>query len=68
VANVEIDVRVLEIQFRTHAGVAKSMRDIDLRIDEGETLCLIGESGSGKSVMAHPIMRLLLATGDIRSI
>jgi ABC-type dipeptide/oligopeptide/nickel transport system ATPase component len=46
--NVEIDVRRLEIRLRTHAGGMKSLRGIDLRINEGETLCLVGEFGSGR--------------------
>lgn len=45
--------------FDTEDGVVQSVRGIDLRIEAGETLALVGESGCGKSVTALSAMRLL---------
>jgi ABC-type dipeptide/oligopeptide/nickel transport system ATPase component len=65
VPNVEIDVWELESQFRTCVGVITSLRGIDLRINEGGTLGLVGGSRRGKSVPVHSVMRLLPVSGDI---
>jgi len=45
--------------FLTHEGVVKAVTGVDLSIRRGETLCLVGESGCGKTVTALSIMRLL---------
>lgn len=52
-------VKNLEIEFETKIGVVKVAEDISFEIYEGETLCLVGESGCGKSVVAMSIMGLL---------
>ncbi|MHA1169024.1 MAG: ABC transporter ATP-binding protein [Candidatus Hodarchaeales archaeon] len=54
-----ISIRGLKVYFFTEEGVVKAVEGIDLDIKSGETLGLIGESGSGKSVSALSIMRLL---------
>ena len=40
-------------------GTVKAVDGVDFRIPRGETLGLVGESGCGKSVTAHTIMRLI---------
>lgn len=52
-------VRGLQTYFYTRHGVAKSVDGVDFHIRKGERLGLIGESGSGKSVTALSIMRLV---------
>ena len=52
-------VEGLRTYFFTRHGVAKSVDGVDFHIDKGEHLGLIGESGSGKSVTALSIMRLV---------
>jgi oligopeptide/dipeptide ABC transporter ATP-binding protein len=49
----------LKTYFYTRHGVAKSVDGVDFHIRKGEHLGLIGESGSGKSVTALSIMRLV---------
>jgi oligopeptide/dipeptide ABC transporter ATP-binding protein len=52
-------VEGLRTHFFTRHGVAKSVDGVDLHLRPGEHLGLIGESGSGKSVTALSIMRLV---------
>lgn len=55
----------LKTHFFTRHGVAKSVDGVDFHVDKGEHLGLIGESGSGKSVTALSIMRLVREPGRI---
>ena len=51
---------VLEIEdLRIGFGPLEAVRGIDLRVERGQTHCLVGESGCGKSVSALSVMRLL---------
>ncbi|MCJ8141090.1 ABC transporter ATP-binding protein [Falsirhodobacter halotolerans] len=54
-----LDVRNLSVEFHTAAGVVKAVRDVSFHLDRGETLAILGESGSGKSVSASAIMNLI---------
>ncbi len=54
-----LEVNDLDIGFPTQAGVVKASSRVSLRIEPGQTLCLAGESGCGKSIVALSIMRLL---------
>ncbi len=54
-----LEVRGLRTVFDTAAGPARAVDGVDLSIDEGETLGIVGESGCGKSVTALSIMRLI---------
>ncbi len=54
-----LDIQDLHINFKVHAGEVQAIRGIDLKIKEGEIVCLVGESGSGKSVTAKSILGLL---------
>jgi oligopeptide/dipeptide ABC transporter ATP-binding protein len=57
--DVLLSVRDLRVQFRTEAGVARAVDGLNFDILRGETFCLVGESGCGKSVTALSIMRLI---------
>ncbi|MFF8447240.1 ABC transporter ATP-binding protein [Streptomyces leeuwenhoekii] len=54
-----LDVRDLHVEFHTREGVAKAVNGVDYRVDAGETLAVLGESGSGKSVTAQAVMGIL---------
>ncbi|HVK31659.1 MAG TPA: ATP-binding cassette domain-containing protein, partial [Burkholderiaceae bacterium] len=49
----------LRVQFRTEQGAAQAVDGVSFTIHAGETLCVVGESGCGKSVTALAIMGLL---------
>ncbi|TQK52101.1 oligopeptide transport system ATP-binding protein [Streptomyces sp. SLBN-118] len=54
-----LEVRNLHVEFRTRDGVAKAVNGVNYTVDEGETLAVLGESGSGKSVTAQAVMGIL---------
>ncbi|MEU6016085.1 ABC transporter ATP-binding protein [Streptomyces sp. NPDC047515] len=54
-----LEVRDLHVEFHTRDGVAKAVNGVDYSVAEGETLAVLGESGSGKSVTAQAIMGIL---------
>ncbi|MDQ6672538.1 MAG: ABC transporter ATP-binding protein [Chloroflexota bacterium] len=54
-----LDIDELRTHFFTHDGIVRAVDGVTLHIQPGETLGLVGESGCGKSVTAHSILRLL---------
>jgi oligopeptide transport system ATP-binding protein len=54
-----LEVDQLQVEFRTRDGVAKAINGVSFEVHEGETLAILGESGSGKSVTAQAIMGIL---------
>lgn len=58
-------VEGLETQFRSPSGIVRAVDRVSFDISEGEILTVIGESGSGKSVTALSIMRLISQPGRI---
>ncbi|GGP88844.1 ABC transporter ATP-binding protein [Streptomyces roseolilacinus] len=54
-----LEVRDLHVEFRTREGIAKAVNGVTYSVDEGETLAVLGESGSGKSVTAQAVMGIL---------
>jgi oligopeptide transport system ATP-binding protein len=54
-----LDVRDLRVEFHTREGTVHAVRGAGLGVAAGETLALLGESGSGKSVTAQAIMGIL---------
>jgi len=67
-----LDIRNLRTYFSVRGHTAKAVDDVSLSIQPGQTLGLVGESGCGKSVTAHSVMRLIptppgrIAGGEIR--
>ena len=54
-----LSIRGLSVTFDTLQGPFRAIEGIDLDVDAGETLAIVGESGCGKSVLGHATMRLL---------
>ncbi len=54
-----LQIKGLKTHFATDEGMVHAVDGIDLHIENGETLGVVGESGCGKSVTAMSVMRLL---------
>ncbi len=63
-----LDIRGLTTFFHTRKGTLRAVDGVDLAVDAGETLGVVGESGCGKSVMALSVLRLIPEPpGEIRA-
>jgi peptide/nickel transport system ATP-binding protein len=60
-----LEVRDLAVTFTGPEGVARAVDGVDLLVEEGETVGLVGESGCGKSVTALALLRLVEPPGHI---
>ena len=54
-----LEVEDLHVEFRTRDGVARVLNGVGYQVHAGETLAVLGESGSGKSVTANTVMGIL---------
>src|SRR5690242_1305400 len=54
-----LEVENLRVDFQTARGTVHAVRDVSFHLDSGETLAILGESGSGKSVSASAILDLI---------
>ena len=61
-----LKVRDLEVRFNTHEGIVRAVGGISYTVRKGQTLGIIGESGSGKSVSSMAVMGLIpMPPGEI---
>ena len=60
-----IVVRDLHVYFYTHAGIVRAVDGISFTVYRGETFCLVGETGCGKSVTAKALARIVPPPGKI---
>src|SRR5699024_6756688 len=60
-----LNVKNLVVHFGTAKKKLQAVRNISLSVDKGETLCVVGESGCGKSITSLSIMGLLPPNGEI---
>ena len=58
-AETLLDIRGLKTWFATDDGVVRAVDGVDLHIDRGETLGVVGESGCGKTVTARSVLKLI---------
>ncbi|WP_420035409.1 ABC transporter ATP-binding protein [Streptomyces sp. cg28] len=67
-----LEVRDLHVEFHTRDGIVRAVNGVNYSVNSGETLAVLGESGSGKSVTAQAIMGILdmppgkIPQGEIR--
>lgn len=54
-----LDIRNLQVGFKTETGISHAIHDLSFTLGHGETIGIVGESGSGKSVTSLAIMRLI---------
>ncbi|CAN5837588.1 ABC transporter ATP-binding protein [soil metagenome] len=57
--DILVEVQDLQVHFHLHEGVVRAVDDVSFAIRQGQTLGVIGESGSGKSVSAQSIMGIV---------
>jgi len=66
-ADILMEYQDFRLHFFTDEGVVKAVDGVDLPIQRGRTLCVVGESGCGKSVMAQAALRIVPKPGRIVS-
>jgi peptide/nickel transport system ATP-binding protein len=54
-----LEIKGLKTHFATDDGIVQAVDGVDLTINRGETLCVVGESGCGKTVTAMSILKLI---------
>jgi len=54
-----LEIKGLKTHFATDDGILQAVDGVDLSINRGETLCVVGESGCGKTVTAMSILKLI---------
>ncbi len=54
-----LQVENLQVEFKTRRGTALVLNGVDFEVKRGETLCVVGESGCGKSMTALALLRLI---------
>ena len=62
-----IEIKNLKIHFFTDEGVVRAVDGMDLSIEKGKTMCLVGESGCGKSVACRSLLQIVRPPGKIVS-
>lgn len=60
-----LEVRDVKTHFFTDEGVVKAVDGVNFSLKRGQTLCVVGESGCGKSVTARSILRIVPPPGRI---
>ena len=54
-----LEIRNLKTYFRTENGMVRAVDDVDVMVAAGETVCIVGESGCGKTATAHSVLKLI---------
>ena len=62
-----LEIKDLRVSFPLDEGTVRAVEGVDLTIRRGEVLGVVGESGCGKSITAHSILRIIPQPGRIDS-
>ena len=63
-----LDIRDLSIGFKTYGQIRPVLHKVNLYVDEGERVSLIGQSGSGKTVTMRSVIGTLPMPPDRKSV
>jgi len=61
-----LDISNLKVSFHTYRGVVKALNGVELWMDSGDRLGVVGETGCGKSVTSLAVMRLIEQPGEVQ--
>lgn len=62
-----LELKNYSVSFDTPDGEIQAVRNVDLTVKKGEILCIVGESGCGKTVMCRSVMKLLPPNAHVKS-
>lgn len=65
--NVLLEIKDLRVSFPLDEGLVRAVEGVNLTVRRGEVLGVVGESGCGKSITAHSILRIIPSPGRIDS-
>jgi len=60
-----LEIEDLSVHFPINIGTVRAVEGVDLELEQGEVMGLVGESGCGKSTLGFSILRLLRPPGEI---
>jgi len=60
-----LSIRNLSVEFHTEEGVVRAVDQVSFDIPRGKTVCLVGESGCGKSVSSYALLGLVSPPGRV---
>ena len=60
-----LSIRNLSVEFHTEEGIVRAVDAVSFDIPRGKTVCLVGESGCGKSVSAYSLLGLVSPPGRV---
>ena len=63
-SNVLLDIKKLKIWYKTYRGYAEVVDGIDLHVNKGEKVGLVGESGCGKTSTVKTVLRIIDETSS----
>src|SRR5690349_15522700 len=54
-----LEIKGLKVHFKTEDGWLHAVDGVDINVERGETVCVVGESGCGKTVTAMTVLKLI---------